>query len=158
MSRGKRCEAHAHDYLVPEEWHHVRPQSRGGQSVAANMTWLCANAHSDVHYFLDLIEHYRGPAGIPHDVRISYGPKVRAVALRGWAQYADEFLHGAWDRQAAIWSTSGRPWDDHAVIPQHVPDFATAVARGEAGQWLAMAGIGTALRAHMETKRQAGEL
>lgn len=155
--RGKECAAHTHDAMVPQEVHHIRPLSRGGRTVKANLVTICSNAHSDVHYYLDLIEKYRGPDGIPHEVKVSYGPRVKELALRGWAQYAQEFLAGVWDKQAAIWSTSGRPWDDHAVIPQHVPDFQTADARGEVNQWLALAGIGTALRSHMERRRDEAE-
>jgi hypothetical protein len=131
--------AHTHEYLVPEEYHHLRPQCRGGQTVPANMVWLCANAHSDVHYFLDLIEkrakgHARHPEAVPGAVAVHYGPKVRHYARLGWSLYADQFLAGEFDAHALMWDTSGRPTDDAAQ--SGVPPYAVAEAASEASYWL----------------------
>jgi hypothetical protein len=141
MARGKRCIAHTHDYLVPEEYHHLRPQCRGGETKPDNMVWLCANAHSDVHYFLDLIEKQakagkRHPERIPGPVADHFGPKVRAAARRGWALYADEFLTGRLDAHALLWDTSGQPSEEAGG---NVPPYELATTRLEVEHWLSMA-------------------
>lgn len=121
MARGIRCQAHRHESAVAEENHHLQPQSRGGLTVRANMRYLCANAHGDVHYLLDLIEKHATPLigrideplwayeSIPWPVRRSYGPGVRDAALTGWMRYAPAFLRGEYRRHAALWSTNGQP-------------------------------------------------
>lgn len=138
MGRGVRCQVHKHEYLVPEEHHHLRPRARGGTNAADNMVWLCANAHGDVHYYLDLIEDHRGPDNVPFTIGKHYSPAVRQYAVKGWAAYAEEFLAGTWDRHAFLWSTSGQPRED---LADRVPPYGTAVARGEADQWLNVAAL-----------------
>jgi hypothetical protein len=142
MSRGKRCIAHAHEYVTAEEWHHVRPQARGGLSVPTNMAWLCANAHSDVHYFLDEIErrakrHERFPERVPGPVAVHYGPIIRQVARLGWAQYADDFEAGRYKAEALLWSSSGEPREDFPTLPP----FWLAARRSESEHWLSVARV-----------------
>ena len=139
MARGKQCEAHTHGSLVPEEYHHLRPQCRGGQTAPGNMVYLCANAHSDVHYFLDLIEKRARartphPEEIPGPVAATYGPKIRHFARLGWSMYAAEFLAGEFDAHALMWDTSGRPTDDAARAG--APPYDVAASASEAGYWL----------------------
>jgi hypothetical protein len=85
------------------------------------MRYLCANAHSDAHYLLDLIERYATrmigtgvPAEAPYEAipwpeLKTYGPRVRDAALHGWMAYGDAFLRGDYRKHAALWSTSGQP-------------------------------------------------
>ncbi len=150
MARGTRCRAHKHDAVVAEENHHLRPQSRGGATEPENLRYLCANAHSDTHYLLDLIEKYAKPLigldadpddpvhRIPWSVMRTYGPGVRDAALDGWSEYAEEFLRGDFARHAALWSTSGRPHDENPIpgIPRALPSFAAARALGVLDAWL----------------------
>ena len=124
MTRGVRCQAHKHSSVVAEENHHLQPMSRGGRTVAANMRYLCANAHSDTHYLLDLIEHFATPLigtgallndpirAIPWSVLRTYGPGIRGSAFAGWGKYARAFLAGEYQRHAALWTTSGQPRPD----------------------------------------------
>lgn len=124
MARGVRCQAHRHTSVVAEENHHLQPMSRGGRTVAANMRYLCANAHSDTHYLLDLIEDGAIPLigtgastddainTIPWSVARTYGPGVRDAAFDGWARYGDAFLVGEYRRHAALWTSSGQPRPD----------------------------------------------
>lgn len=139
MPRGRRCEAHAHEYLVPEEYHHLQPQSRGGPSVPDNMVWLCANAHGDVHFYLSQVEKYAkaGPGPVPWSIAQHYGPAVRALAMAGWARYADDFRAGRYDRHAFLWETSG------ASLRGGL-SYADAARRGEVAEWLGLAGLALA--------------
>lgn len=162
MARGTRCNAHRHTSVVAEENHHLRPQSRGGPNTAANMRYLCANAHGDAHYLLDLIEKHAKtligtPGAVPSDpvdmiawpVLRTYGPGVRRAAFDGWSQYGAAFLAGEYRRHAALWSTSGQPLGD---ISQYDGDgrhtgpapYSVAAARGEVGYWLSIAGLNLA--------------
>ena len=140
MPRGLRCVAHAHEYLAPEQHHHVQPLSRGGLTVPVNMVWLCANAHDDVHYFLDEIErrakrHERHPEQVPGELAVHFGPKVRQVARAGWAKYADAFIAGHLDAHALLWSSSGEPREEYPTVPP----YGLSVQRSEADHWLSMA-------------------
>jgi len=119
--RGMDCVAHKHNALVAQERHHLQPQSRGGKTKADNMRWLCANAHGDTHYLLDLIEDHAAqmigtdvslmtPVDvIPWRVMRTYGHGVREAAVAGWARYGFEFLRGDYRAHRLIWSTSGLP-------------------------------------------------
>jgi hypothetical protein len=125
MPRGKRCIVHVHEYVTSEEHHHLQPQSRGGKTKADNMVWLCANAHGDVHFFLDLIEdaatrlmvqfrsRTRDPEAavkaVPGSIAKHYSPAVRRTAVRGWMRYGADFLAGTYDAHALLWSSSGQP-------------------------------------------------
>jgi hypothetical protein len=118
----------------------VQPQARGGKTEKANMVWLCASAHSDVHYFLDLIEarakrHERHPEQVPGPIAVHYGPKVRQVARLGWAKYADAFIAGHLDAHALLWSSSGEPREDEPTIPP----YWLASRRAESEHWLSRA-------------------
>lgn len=124
MARGVRCQAHKHNSVVAEENHHLQPMSRGGRTVVANMRYLCANAHSDTHYLLDLIEDYAIPligtgaaprdplSVIPWEVLRTYGLGIRHAAVTGWLRYAEAFLAGDYRRHAALWTTGGQPRPD----------------------------------------------
>jgi hypothetical protein len=124
MARGTRCLAHKHTAIVAEENHHLQPQSRGGLTVKANLRYLCANAHGDTHYLLDLIEKQATPLigtgvdindpidAIPWLTMRTYGPGVRNAAITGWLQYGQAFLRGDYRKHAALWSTSGAPRSD----------------------------------------------
>lgn len=152
MARGRRCVAHTHEYLVPEEYHHLRPQCRGGLTRPDNMVWLCANAHSDVHYFLDLIEKRaktgaRHPDQVPGKVAVHYGPRVRHFARLGWSLYADDFMAGRLDAHALMWDTSGHP---SPYSPVQVPPFGVAAGMSEADYWLRLA------RGHLARKDDSG--
>lgn len=79
---GTTCAAHTHDSWVPIEIHHVWPLGDGGPNIATNRLPLCSNAHGSVHYCLDMMRK----GYVPWKVRRHYGPGVRAVAERGWAE------------------------------------------------------------------------
>jgi hypothetical protein len=125
MTRGIRCIAHKHSSPAPEEHHHLQPLSRGGKTIPANMVWLCANAHSDAHYFLDLIEeaatrfmivfrdgpHHPDDAvkAIPWATARTFSPKVREAAITGWSRYGAAFMAGDYAAHSLIWLSSGQP-------------------------------------------------
>ena len=139
MPRGLRCVAHTHEYITAEEYHHVQPQARGGLTKPENMVWLCASAHSDVHYFLDLIEgrakrHERHPERVPGNIAVHYGPKIRQIARLGWAKYADAFIAGHLAAHVALWSSSGEPREDWP----YVPPYYVAARRTETEHWLSV--------------------
>lgn len=83
MARGTSCAAHTHDTTIPQESHHVWPLGYHGPNTAANRALVCCNAHSDAHYFLEHLLRHGGQW--PDDWR-TYGPRVRAIALSGYAQ------------------------------------------------------------------------
>lgn len=92
MKRGTNCFGHAHRDKAPIETHHIMPQEFGGKTVRANLADGCANAHSDTHYFLNLLLHHGGH--VPWDVERDFGPKVRAMAQRGYNEIKkDPQLH-----------------------------------------------------------------
>jgi hypothetical protein len=147
VTRGTRCAAHRHEYPTAEEYHHLQPLSRGGKTEQANMVWLCANAHSDVHYFLDTIERRarkgeRHPASVPGVTAVHYGPAIRRLARLGWARYADDFLAGRLDAHVMLWSSSGAP---RLEISTDLTPYSLAVRRSEAAHWLSVARIKLAL-------------
>jgi hypothetical protein len=133
--RGVDCQAHRHTAVVAQERHHLQPVSRGGTSVKANLRWLCANAHSDAHYLLDLIEdradllagNLQGPPdteavsmwpylSIPIATRRTFGRGVTAAALDGWARYSEAFLRGEYRAIRRLWHTDGEPTDAHEAM------------------------------------------
>jgi hypothetical protein len=153
MARGTRCVAHKHTSIVAEENHHLRPMSRGGRTEPSNLRYLCANAHSDTHYLLDLIEKQATPligTGvtpgeayrlIPWSVLRTYGPGVRDAAVIGWYRYGRAFLAGEYRRHAALWLTGGQPrsLSDGAPdwTPGLPPPFAEAERINVVDSWLA---------------------
>jgi len=142
MPRGKRCIAHTHTSITAEEYHHVQPQARGGLTKPENMVWLCASAHSDVHYFLDEIErrakhHELHPELVPGVFAATFGPKVRQVARLGWSRYAVAFIAGHLDAHALIWSSSGEPREDQPMVPP----YWLATRRTESEHWLSRARV-----------------
>jgi hypothetical protein len=147
MARGLRCKAHKHSSVVAEENHHLQPQSRGGLTVVANMRYLCANAHGDTHYLLDLIEKFATPMigtdvtpgepyrQIPWSTLRTYGPGIRNAAMTGWYRYGAAFLAGDYRRHAALWLTSGQPRPNAWIaaglaVDTPVPSYAQAFAEG----------------------------
>lgn len=87
MARGNYCEVHKHGtQLVPQERHHVWPIGYHGPDTAANKILICANAHSDIHYFMDHMLRHKGVW--PDDWR-TYSPKIRAFAIRGYNETLD---------------------------------------------------------------------
>lgn len=82
------CSVHKHDEWVPVELHHVWPLGMGGPDKPANKVPLCANGHYATHAFIDLlirygVNEYDAPQ-VPWATAQHFGPKVRALALRGW--------------------------------------------------------------------------
>jgi hypothetical protein len=104
----------------------MQPLSRNGPNVDSNLVLICANAHGNVHYLLTAIEKARGYEGIPTAVKRSYGPGVRAIALRGWEGYADDFLAGRLWREVELWGSDG--------LARHpgVPPFSWAARTADA--------------------------
>lgn len=84
MKRGHDCAVHHHREMVPQEDHHVWPKEFGGPTVPDNLKRICANAHSDVHYFLNLLLAHQG------DVHWSdaqwFGTRVRSLAVNGYTR------------------------------------------------------------------------
>ena len=64
--------------------HHVLPLSWGGLTVAANLVWLCPNAHTATHDLLNQYVHLGGPP--PPDVQQHYTALSRSLAARAWAE------------------------------------------------------------------------
>lgn len=62
--------------------HHVRPQSWGGQSVAANLAVICPNMHRMTHLCLN--EFVRANGKPPGVVLAKYPLMARKLALQGW--------------------------------------------------------------------------
>jgi hypothetical protein len=155
MARGTHCIAHRHAYATSEERHHLQPQSRGGPTNAGNLVWLCANAHGDVHYFLDLIENAAmklrtvvrdGPylpeeavRAVPGSMAKHYSPAVRHAAVRGWNRYAVDFLAGKYDAHHLLWVSSGEPRT--RGLGEISASYADAIQLSTADLWLARAHV-----------------
>lgn len=80
---------HAHDTMVSYEMHHVWPLGYHGPDTKANKIKICCNAHSDIHYLMELI--LKGKPYRPQE----YGPQVRLFAQRGADQvmaYAEKLV------------------------------------------------------------------
>lgn len=138
MARGTDCKAHRHDAPTAQERHHIQPLSRGGGNEPANLVILCANAHGDVHYFLDLVEKHGAPERVPWSLAKHYGPAIRAYAVHGWLKYADDFHAGRLDMHRFLWLSSGDPVPGRADT---VPPFHLAASLGTVDTWLAVAQI-----------------
>ena len=84
-NQGFAC--HAHHDMVSYEIHHIHPTCYHGPNTAVNKVKICPNAHSDIHYLMELM--LRGKA---YDLHL-YGPAVRQLAKAGYRQviaYAEE--------------------------------------------------------------------
>ena len=81
--RGLECACHKHDTMIPQEKHHVLPQAYGGPTTPENLVTICANAHSDIHYYMDYMLKHEGAK--PEDWR-TYGDVVRILAGKGFRQ------------------------------------------------------------------------
>lgn len=79
---GTTCAAHTHRELVPIEVHHIWPTYLGGPDISANKVRVCSNAHSAIHFYLDLLIKHDGYVPWPTGRR--YGKRVRDLALRGY--------------------------------------------------------------------------
>jgi hypothetical protein len=71
---------HVHESKVSYEIHHVFPLGYGGKNVASNKVQICCNAHSDIHFLMELM--FKGKPWEPRD----YGMKIRALAQSGYDQ------------------------------------------------------------------------
>ena len=78
MARGDYCEVHKHDYLVPQEVHHIWPRGYHGPDTDDNKIKICSNAHSDIHYLMEAMLK-----GKKVDKRL-FGPGVRKYAQKGY--------------------------------------------------------------------------
>jgi len=58
--------------------HHVWPLGYHGPNVKSNLVKICPNAHSDIHFLMELMLR-----GKPYNLS-EYGPNVRALAKRGY--------------------------------------------------------------------------
>ena len=65
---------HNHTSMVSYELHHVWPVGYHGPDTAANKIKICPNAHSDIHFLMELM--FRGK---PHNPR-EYGTNIRIFA------------------------------------------------------------------------------
>lgn len=81
---GLVCAVHAHDCLVPVESHHIWPVGDGGPNRKSNRVDVCANGHSSIHGYLDLLIRHDGE--VPWMLARMFGPKVRELAQRGYDQ------------------------------------------------------------------------
>lgn len=79
---GEQCAVHTHRELVPLHVHHVWPSGHGGPDIPDNRVTVCANGHYSIHALLDWWLKTGGD--VPWRVRIRYGRKVRALAVRGY--------------------------------------------------------------------------
>jgi hypothetical protein len=84
---GTGCAVHRHRSWVPMEVHHVWPLGMGGPDKIANKITLCANGHSEVHGFLDLLRKHDGK--VPWLQAWRYGGKVRRLARLGYEQWRE---------------------------------------------------------------------
>lgn len=80
MRDNKGFACHHHTSMVSFEMHHVWPTGYHGPDTAANKIKICPNAHSDIHYLMELM--FRGK---PYNYR-HYGNTVRRWALLGYQQ------------------------------------------------------------------------
>lgn len=65
--------------------HHVIPLSWGGPDIPSNLTWLCPNAHRQVHL---LLSYYMRQKGIVEwEVLAQFSIFTRKLAKRGWDGY-----------------------------------------------------------------------
>jgi hypothetical protein len=62
----------------------VWPLGYHGPNVPSNRTQVCANAHSDVHYLLDLL--LKTDNNVPWNVKRTFGYGVRLIAYKGYYQ------------------------------------------------------------------------
>jgi hypothetical protein len=71
---------HNHTTLVSYEMHHVWPIGYHGPNTKANLIKICPNAHSDIHYLMELMLK-----GKPWRA-VEYGPNIRQYAKSGYDQ------------------------------------------------------------------------
>jgi hypothetical protein len=84
-NKGFAC--HKHSEHVSYEIHHVWPLGYHGPDVTWNKIRICPNAHSDIHYLMELM--FRGKS---FDWK-EYGPQIRFYAKQGYQRviaYADD--------------------------------------------------------------------
>lgn len=90
----KRCECvaiHIPSAYVPN-YHHILPQSWGGETKASNMIWLCPNSHTAVHALLNDYIRYQGVLSWYNLER--YNALVRHLAALAWADRPSD--HPPW--------------------------------------------------------------
>jgi hypothetical protein len=74
------CHARCNRHLGSFELHHVWPLGYHGPDTKANKIKICPNAHSDIHFLMELM--LRGKPWKPRE----YGNAVRRYALLGYSQ------------------------------------------------------------------------
>ena len=82
---------HDHKTMVSFEMHHVWPVGYHGPNIKSNLIKICPNAHSDIHFLMELM--FRGK---PYNFR-EYGYSIRCYALKGYQQvidYAEQLAGG----------------------------------------------------------------
>lgn len=83
---------HEHTSMVSFENHHVWPLGYHGPDIKSNKIKICPNAHSDIHFLMELMLK-----GKSYNLR-EYGPQVRYWALEGYSQviaYAEKLSREA---------------------------------------------------------------
>lgn len=88
---GTVCAVHRHRSSVPIQTHHVFPVGLGGPNVHSNRVQICADGHTEVHNYMNLLV---GDA-VPWRVRLRYGFRVRRLARQGWDAYLKSTSRGA---------------------------------------------------------------
>lgn len=86
---GELCQCvseHSPASFVPT-YHHIIPESWGGQKTDDNMVWLCPNAHTAVHRLVD--EYVRNNGLPPWETRQHFSPYIRELAQRAWDNRPD---------------------------------------------------------------------
>jgi hypothetical protein len=82
QKRGTDCAVHRHWDNVPLEDHHIFPKEFGGKTFEGNLIRVCANAHSDIHYYIALLVRFNGL--VPWNIERTFGKSVRTVAQQGY--------------------------------------------------------------------------
>lgn len=73
-----------------QEYHHVWPQALGGPTVPANMVWLCATGHNNVHRLMARLIATRGQLTAAD--RKGYARAEIALARLGYQRSIDRHL------------------------------------------------------------------
>ena len=71
---------HNHTSMVSYEIHHVWPHGYHGPNIASNKIKICPNAHSDIHFLMELMLK-----GKPYNHR-EFGPAIQRYAKSGFEQ------------------------------------------------------------------------
>lgn len=81
------CEVHG--YHAPrshvQEHHHVWPQGLGGPTVAANLVWVCATGHNNIHRLLALMTAHGGD--LPRSATQGFARREIELAAMGYRRW-----------------------------------------------------------------------